>query len=87
MVSPRATHTGAQVDTRASFPFGCDINGIGWEFVTDLILNVALVAFILGSGWVATQLYVKNAYYKCAGCGNLNARRRSECRICKQPLP
>ena len=53
----------------------------------DLLLNVALVVFVLGSGWFATQLYAKNAYHKCADCGNLNAKRRSECRICRHPLP
>lgn len=53
----------------------------------DFLLNLALVVFVLGSGWVATQLYVKNAYYKCSVCGNLNAKRRSECRVCHRPLP
>ncbi|MND02296.1 hypothetical protein D3C83_216270 [compost metagenome] len=55
--------------------------------MTDLLLNIALAAFVLGSGVVATQIYVRLAYFKCAGCGSLNAKRRSECRICGHALP
>jgi rRNA maturation endonuclease Nob1 len=54
--------------------------------VMDLLLNIALATFVLGSGVVATQIYVKLAYFKCAGCGSLNAKRRSECRVCGHAL-
>lgn len=48
----------------------------------DWAINIALLLFILGSSAAATQLYVKLAYYKCASCGSLNAKRRTQCRIC-----
>ena len=54
--------------------------------MTDLLLNATLVILILGSGWIATRFYVKLAYYECELCGSLNAKRRSECRVCRHPL-
>jgi hypothetical protein len=53
----------------------------------DILLNIALAAFVLGSCVVATQIYVRLAYFKCAGCSSLNAKRRSACRVCGHALP
>ncbi len=52
----------------------------------DILLNVALVVIIAGSGAVFTQIYCKLAYFTCADCKSLNAKRRSECRNCGAPL-
>ena len=52
----------------------------------DILWNVALVIVIAGSGAVFTQLYCKLAYFTCAACKSLNAKRRSACRKCGAPL-
>ena len=52
----------------------------------DILWNVALVIVIAGSGAVFTQLYCKSAYFTCAACKSLNAKRRSACRKCGAPL-
>ena len=49
-------------------------------------MNIALVVVIAGSGAVFTQVYCKLAYYTCANCKSLNAKRRSECRNCGASL-
>ncbi len=53
----------------------------------DFLLQAGLVVLVLGSGAWITSAYLRWAYFKCAGCGNLNAKRRSRCRICGQLLP
>ncbi|MDE0165016.1 MAG: hypothetical protein OXH92_07915 [Bryobacterales bacterium] len=55
--------------------------------MTDLLLNATLFILILVSGWFATRFYVKLAYHQCEHCGSLNVKRRSECRVCRHPLP
>jgi hypothetical protein len=52
----------------------------------DILMNIALVVVIAGSGAVFTQVYCKLAYYTCANCKSLNAKRRSECRNCGASL-
>jgi hypothetical protein len=46
------------------------------------LLGIALVVGILGSSAIVTQLFARAMYVTCASCHTLNARRRSQCRIC-----
>jgi hypothetical protein len=56
------------------------------EEMTETILGLALVAVILVvSAWL-TNLFARAMYYRCAGCGLLNAKRRTHCRNCGQTL-
>jgi hypothetical protein len=52
----------------------------------DFLVNVALLVLILGSSAMATNLYVRWSYNRCAACGSLNAKRRDLCRVCGQSL-
>jgi hypothetical protein len=54
--------------------------------VRDALLNVALVVVVLGGAAVFTHLFTKAMYLRCAGCGTLNARRRTACRRCGKPF-
>ncbi len=54
--------------------------------MADFLLQAGLVVLILGSSAWATSVYVRLAYFKCAACGNLNAKRRTECRVCGHSL-
>jgi len=54
--------------------------------MADFLINAGLLVLILGSSAAATNLYVRWAYNRCAGCGSLNAKRRDLCRVCRQPL-
>lgn len=56
------------------------------QAMQDILINVALVVVIAGSGAVFTQIYCKLAYYTCANCKSLNAKRRNQCRNCAAPL-
>ena len=53
---------------------------------TETIVGLALLAAILvGSAWL-TNLFARAMYRRCAGCGLLNAKRRTHCRGCGEPL-
>ena len=44
-------------------------------------INLGLFTLILASGVFAPQFPVSLAYLRCAECGNLNAKRRTNCRM------
>lgn len=52
----------------------------------DFVLNAGLLIVIVGSSAWLTNAYTRRAYYRCAKCRNLNAKRRTHCRICGEPL-
>jgi hypothetical protein len=52
----------------------------------DTLLSAAVFVGILGLSAVVTQLFARKMYNRCAKCGNLNAKRRSHCRICGEPI-
>ena len=52
----------------------------------DLLINAGLLVLILGSSALLTNAYTRRAYNRCSRCGSLNAKRRSECRTCGQPI-
>ena len=54
--------------------------------MADFLINAGLLAVILVTSALATNLYVKWAYNRCASCGALNAKRRSQCRMCSEPV-
>ncbi|HWP83934.1 MAG TPA: hypothetical protein VNN17_01985 [Terriglobia bacterium] len=53
----------------------------------DTLLSVALLVGILGGAAVFTEWFTRRAYYRCRNCATLNAKRRSVCRQCGQPVP
>lgn len=55
--------------------------------MSETLLNAALVLAILGLSAVATHLFARAMYVTCPKCRTLNARRRSVCRSCGEPLP
>jgi rRNA maturation endonuclease Nob1 len=54
--------------------------------LTDTLLTIAVLGGILVLSAVFTSLFTRKMYYRCTECGNLNAKRRSRCRICGNPL-
>lgn len=52
----------------------------------NTILNAVVFVGILGLSAAMTQLFARKMYNRCAKCGNLNAKRRSNCRICGEPI-
>ncbi len=53
----------------------------------DTLLNLLVLVGILGTAAVFTELFARKMYYRCRNCDTLNAKRRSQCRQCGQPLP
>ena len=53
----------------------------------DTLISLALLIGILGLSAVVTQLFVREMYYRCRQCGNLNAKRRTHCRVCGEAIP
>ena len=53
----------------------------------NTLLNLAIVAGILGASFLLTELFVRKMYYRCRQCGALNAKRRAQCRGCGEALP
>jgi hypothetical protein len=54
--------------------------------VADTLLTIAVLGGILILSAFITRLFTRRMYFKCARCGNLNAKRRTNCRICGDPL-
>jgi hypothetical protein len=50
--------------------------------LTDTLLAIAVLGGILVLSAVLTSLFTRKMYYRCAECRNLNARRRTHCRVC-----
>jgi hypothetical protein len=54
--------------------------------MTETILGLIVMAAILvASAWL-TNWFARTMYNRCAGCGALNARRRTHCRSCGQTV-
>jgi hypothetical protein len=52
----------------------------------NLLLNLAVLIVILGSSAIITGWFARTMYIRCADCGTLNARRRTQCRACQKAL-
>lgn len=50
--------------------------------LTDTLLTIAVLGGILVMSAFLTNLFTRKMYYKCSKCRNLNAKRRTHCRIC-----
>jgi len=50
------------------------------------LLEIVLVVAILGGSALVTHLFARAMYVTCPKCRTLNARRRSKCRTCGEPL-
>ncbi len=51
------------------------------------MVGFLLVAGILLVSAVLTQLFGRAMYHRCQSCGVLNAKRRTNCRVCHQEVP
>jgi hypothetical protein len=54
--------------------------------LTDTLLTIAVLGGILVLSAIFTNRFTRKMYYKCAECHNLNAKRRTHCRICGNSL-
>jgi hypothetical protein len=52
----------------------------------DTLLTIAVLGGILLLSGVITRLFTNKMYYRCHLCSNLNAKRRTHCRICGELL-
>ncbi len=52
----------------------------------ETALNVLLAVLILGGSALVTHWFTHFMYIRCRHCGILNARRRTHCRGCSEPL-
>jgi len=54
--------------------------------LTDILLTIGVLGGILVLSAIVTGAFTRAMYYRCGGCGSLNAKRRSLCRVCNQPI-
>lgn len=52
----------------------------------DAVISILVIGVILIGSFVLTNAFVRRMYYQCSKCRNLNAKRRTHCRICGEPL-
>ncbi len=52
----------------------------------EALLQGLIIVGILGFSALLTHWFTRWMYLTCAACGTLNARRRTHCRRCGQPL-
>jgi hypothetical protein len=52
----------------------------------DVVLTILVLGGILVLSAVLTNLFTRKMYYKCSECRNLNAKRRTHCRVCGNEL-
>jgi hypothetical protein len=55
--------------------------------VKEVLESLGLLVLILGGAWFFTEWFTRKMYYRCNNCLTLNAKRRTHCRQCSQPLP
>ena len=48
----------------------------------DTLLSLLVLVVILGVSAVITNWFARTMYNRCAECGTLNAKRRTQCRSC-----
>jgi hypothetical protein len=48
----------------------------------DTLLTIAVLGGILVLSAVFTNCFTRKMYYRCGECRNLNAKRRTHCRVC-----
>jgi type IV secretory pathway VirB6-like protein len=53
---------------------------------SDILLTILVLGGILVLSAVLTNLFTRKMYYKCSECKNLNAKRRTHCRVCGNEL-
>ena len=53
----------------------------------DTLLGLAVLVGILGLSAVFTEWFARRMYYRCRKCATLNAKRRAQCRRCREKLP
>jgi len=54
--------------------------------VGDTLLTIVVLGGILVLSAVFTNWFTRKMYYRCGQCQNLNAKRRTHCRICGNQL-
>ena len=54
--------------------------------MTDTLVSVLVLAAILVVSALITDWFARTMYNRCAACGTLNARRRTNCRVCQEPI-
>lgn len=52
----------------------------------DTLLSLVVLVVILVASALVTQWFARAMYNRCAACGTLNARRRTHCRACQEPV-
>lgn len=52
----------------------------------DLLITILVIGGVLIVPFILTNAFTRWMYYKCGACGALNAKRRSECRLCGEEL-
>ncbi|HEV3469995.1 MAG TPA: hypothetical protein VG148_11785 [Pyrinomonadaceae bacterium] len=52
----------------------------------DTLVGILVLAAILVVSALITNWFARTMYNRCAACGTLNARRRTHCRACGEPL-
>jgi hypothetical protein len=53
----------------------------------EALLTIVVLGGILVLSAVLTNLFTRAMYFRCGECGALNAKRRSQCRVCSHELP
>jgi hypothetical protein len=49
----------------------------------DTLVSILVLVGILAVSAIITNWFARRMYNRCAGCGTLNAKRRTQCRSCQ----
>ncbi len=52
----------------------------------ETLLNIGMAVAILGGSYAIMHFFARAMYLRCGACATLNARRRTNCRACENPL-
>ncbi len=52
----------------------------------DTLLSLAVLIGILVLSTLITNWFARTMYNRCAACGTLNAKRRTQCRACSKDI-
>ncbi|MGA9767658.1 MAG: hypothetical protein WBV94_01355 [Blastocatellia bacterium] len=76
-----------RIRSRLGYFHTCWYDSSAVKNLGDILITIVVLGGILVLSGIFTSVFTRKMYYRCSECRELNAKRRSHCRICGNELP